>query len=152
MTLDSRIRRALVVCAALFRHLPTFRRILLGSVAGAFIGFVCLIVGVVRFLRFQSRGSEIQPFTAADVDEMALYVVAFAAGGAFIGAVQPLLRTQAGIYRAAATAGAIVTIGVVLGVEGIERMSMLSWIVVPFLGAFFGVAAAFGWHRAGDRL
>src|SRR5687767_8240677 len=126
-----------------FRHFPTFRRILLGSVAGAFIGLVCLMFGFVRFLRWQSRGIQIQPVTAADAGEMALYVVAFAAGGAFVGAVQPLLRTRAAVYRAAATAGAIVMIGVVLGVEGIERISTLSWIVALFLGAFFGLAAAY---------
>ena len=135
-----------------FRDRPTLRRLVLGSVAGACIGCVGLLVGVVRFLRLQSRGSEVQPVTAADGGEMALYVVAFAAGGAFIGAVQPLLRTRAAVYRAAATAGAIVMIGVVLGVEGIERMSTISWIVALFLGAFFGVAAAYGWHRAGDGL
>jgi hypothetical protein len=42
-------------------------------------------------------------------------------------------------------------IGVVF-VEGLERMSTLSWIVALFLGALFGFAAAYGWHRAGDRL
>ena len=134
-----------------FRHFPTFRRILLGSVAGAFIGLVCLMFGFVRFLRLQSRGIQIQPVTAADAGEMALYVVAFAAGGAFVGAVQPLLRTRAAVYRAAATAGVIVMIGVVF-VEGLERMSTLSWIVALFLGALFGFVAAYGWHRAGDRL
>jgi hypothetical protein len=82
---------------------------------------------------------------------MALYVVAFAAGGAFVGAVQPLLRTRAAVYRAAATAGVIVMIGVVF-VEGLERMSTLSWIVALFLGALLGFVAAYGWHRAGDRL
>lgn len=134
-----------------FRHFPTFRRILIGSVAGAFIGLVCLMFGLVRFLRLQSRGIQIQPVTAADAGEMALYVVGFAAGGAFVGAVQPLLRTRAAVYRAAATAGVIVMIGVVFA-EGIEGMSTLSWTVALFLGAFFGLAAAYGWHRAGDRL
>ena len=135
-----------------FRDLPALNRVVLGAVAGAFIGFICLIAGAVRILRFESRGGEIQPVTTADAGEMALYVVAFAIGGAFVGAVQPLLRTRAAVYRAAATAGAIVMIGVVSGVDGIERMSTLSWILAVCLGAFFGVAAAYGWHRAGDRV
>jgi len=135
-----------------FRDRPTLRRLVLGSVAGALIGCAGLIVGVVRFLLIQLRGGEVQPVTAADAGAMAIYVVSFAAGGAFIGAVQPLLRTRAAAYRAAAIAGAIVMIGAVLGVEGIQRMSIISWILALFLGVFFGVAAAYGWHRAGDGL
>jgi hypothetical protein len=120
------------------RDLPALKRVVLGAVAGAFIGFICLIAGAVRILRFESRGGEIQPVTTADAGEMALYVVAFAIGGAFVGAVQPLLRTRAAVYRAAATAGAIVMIGVVSGVDGIERMSTLWWILAVCLGASSG--------------
>jgi hypothetical protein len=121
-----------------------------GAGLGLALGLVLLSVGLLRAAVYLLTGGKLQPLAAADSRMMAVYVGAFAAAGALLGATRPLLRTKAGVYTACMAAGVIVVLALARFDRRHAAMHAGDWWFVGGLGAILGAAGAYGWFRAGD--
>jgi hypothetical protein len=74
-----------------------------GAILGAVIGVLMLAIGMVRAALAHV------PISVRELTPMLVYVVAFAAAGAVVGALHRLLGTRGGRFLVGAVAGAILT-------------------------------------------
>jgi hypothetical protein len=78
------------------------------------------------------------------------YVAGFAAAGALVGAVWPMLRSRTAAYAGFGAGGALVMIAIMAGdAGGLAARDGVDWVVLPLVGVLFGRAFARGWLGRG---
>ncbi len=124
------------------------KRIVAGSLTGAAVGVLCIVVGVLRGLFFIARGGHIAPVSSEEIRLLSFYVVGFILAGALISAIWPSLRSGVAQYFGFSLSGIVVMLGVLAGDKGgLAARDLFDWIIAILLGIFFGCAFAFGFRR-----
>jgi hypothetical protein len=92
-------------------------------------------------------GGSAQAITVRDLQAMALYIVAVALGGAFVGLLRPSPKRRFSVYFAMAGAGAITMNLIALFEPGVEPPTMVAVMAFSGIGALLGMAGAYGFLR-----
>jgi hypothetical protein len=125
------------------------KRIAGGAVIGGAIGGFCILVGVIRGVRFLARGGHIAPLSPDEFRLLAFYVLGFIVAGILISAIWPLLSGGLAQYFGFSLAGVVVMISVLAGDKGgLAAHETTDWVIALLVGVFMGCAFAYGFRRA----
>jgi hypothetical protein len=124
------------------------KRIAWGAVSGGAVGGLCILVGVIRGVRFLAKRGHIAPLSPDEFRLLAFYVIGFIVAGILISAIWPLLSGGLAQYFGFSLAGVVVMIGVLAGDKGgFAAHDTTHWVVAVLVGVFMGCAFAYGFRR-----
>ena len=124
------------------------RRIAWGAVTGGAVGGFCILVGVIRGVRFLAKGGHIAPLSPDEFRLLAFYVIGFIVAGILISAIWPLLSGGLAQYFGFSLAGVVVMVGVLAGDKGgLAAHETAHWVIAVLVGVFMGCAFAYGFRR-----
>jgi len=119
-----------------------------GAGFGLLIGIFCLAVGLVRAALFILGGGSLAAVSAEDMRSAGYYIGGFGLAGGVVGGTLPRLRGRLGTYGVFACAGMIVMLAIMASEKGgLATNGRVDWIALMSLGAFLGLAFAYGWNR-----